>query len=125
VRERRLADELAALHRAVVLRLGDVEALARPHQLEVGDQVRGCAGAQLEGVEPDAGAHAPGLRSAVAEVEHERSVGEARHALDRQLEAVARDLEPDHVLVLEALRGRGRRAHQQRVVPCHLGDRVG
>ena len=82
------------------------------------------ARAKRIGVEADARADAARLLPPVAEAQHERAVGEARHAQDRQLEAAAGQLQLDQVLVLQAQRGRGRGAHEQGVVPGDLGDRV-
>jgi hypothetical protein len=61
-----------------------------------------------------------GLLAAVAEAQHQRAVGEARHAQDGQLETAASHLELDDVLVLQVQGGRRRGAHEQRVVPGDL-----
>ena len=122
--QRRLADERAPFHAAVVLRRR--ERVGARELGEFGAAVEAwCFGAsEFERVEPNARTDATRLRAAITERQGDHAVRHAGENPDGKLERAARVVDTDRILVLETERFRCLRAHERGVVPGQLGERI-
>ena len=88
-------------------------------------EARRCGASDPERVEPDARADPARVRTAIAERQGDHAVGHAGEDRDGKLERAARVIETDHILARKTERFGGLRAHERRVVPGELGERIG
>ena len=123
--QRRLADDGAALHAAVVLGRRQRVRARELGELDAAVEARCFRAANSERVEPDPRANPARVRTAIADRQRDHAVRHAREDGDGKLERAARVIETDHVLARQTERFGGLRAHERGVVPGELGEGIG